>query len=601
MQFLNPKQETAVAHGEGPLLILAGAGSGKTRTLTARLLKLIERGIPPREIIAITFTNKAAREMFSRVEHRLAPGERHDGFFPRNAPFIGTFHAFGARILRSEAARFCRTRVFTIADEEDAERLIRAITKELNIGRERWSVPLLRHILSRAKNELADFALLEEAPRAVGAAYEAALRKQNAFDFDDLIEKVVRLFLERPEVRKGYVERFRYILVDEFQDVNTAQYALVKLLAGTTQNLCVVGDDAQSIYRFRGSDFRNFLNFERDWPRTTVITLDQNYRSTATIIAAASAVIARNVFQKPKELWTENPPGEPIAVCAARDKGDEAEWVADAILGMRGGTRGTTDAETIAILYRTNAQSRALEQALIGRDIPYRIFGGLTFYARKEVKDVIAALRTAANPRDELAAERLRKTFPRRLSEPLIRELRAASGQESPLELIHLFLARTDYYAFLARTFPNAEERAENLKELITFASDFSATDEFLERVSLLEAADRPSNERNAKRGTPVHLMTIHLAKGLEFDRVFLTGSAEGFLPHLRSLGSPDELEEERRLMYVAMTRAKHALTVSFSGLPSRFLYEIPPELTEVKNTENRSLSLEGDELYLEE
>lgn len=586
---LNPDQRSAVSHGEGPLLIVAGAGSGKTRTLTARLAALIGRGIPPERILAITFTNKAAGEMARRVEELVGPFPKQT---PGREPFIGTFHSFGARILRAEAARFGRTPNFTIFDSDDSRKLIERICAEEEVNRRTASIPHIIHLISRTKAELADPSLMDELPAAVFRAYEAALKRQNAFDFDDLLEKPVRAFQRDAALLARYQKRFDYILVDEFQDVNTVQYALVRMLAARHHNLNAVGDDAQSIYGFRGSDFRNFLNFEKDWADARVVVLDQNYRSTDAILAGASALISHNKLQKPKRLWTERTGGTPIAVHAARTPDEEAEWIAEriglAIGGPASRKKGIRLADqpssklatpTIAVLYRTNAQSRALEQTFIVADIPYRIFGGLAFYERKEIKDIVAGLRIAANPKDEVSADRLRKALPKRMSEPLVHEL-AARGASTPLELIGFFLERTDYFGRLARTFENAADRKENIEELIAFAGTFADIPAFLERVSLFQSADTPSaRSRKDGKASPVHLMTIHLAKGLEFDRVFVAGCAEGTLPHHRSLTSFAELEEERRLMYVAMTRARHELALSFSGFPSRFLAEIPPEL----------------------
>lgn len=602
MEPLNKAQKAAVEHGPGPLMIVAGAGSGKTRTLTSRLRAAVESGFEPESIVAITFTNKAAKEMRERVfgTDRLRHGARKE-------PFVGTFHSLGARLLREQARLAERTPHFTILDEDDAMSLVRRVVKNLNLPRATWPAPLIRSIISRVKNELGNPDGLDEVPRHAFHEYETELRRENAFDFDDLIEKPVRVLRAHGLVRETYEQRFRFVLVDEFQDVNAAQYELVKLLSRAHGNLSVVGDDAQSIYGFRGSDFRNFLNFERDWPGSRVVLLEQNYRSTDVIVRAASAVIARNKLQKPKELWTKNPAGSLIRVTAADDAEEEGIHVAERIRERL----ARPDAGSIAVLYRTNAQSRAIEQALIAERIPYFIFGGIRFYERKEVKDVMAALRFAANPHASVAEERLAKLLPKRTWEPLRKELAPAAKRLAPPELIAFFLERAEYHALLEHSFQNAEERKENVSELIRFAAEFNELDPFLESVSLLEATDAPRGERTEKTpavrphaknlGIGVNLMTIHLAKGLEFDAVFLAGCAEGLLPHHRSFSSFHELEEERRLMYVAMTRARTHLEISFSDIPSRFLYEIPPELTEFESLSGRYGSLPDEEtVYLE-
>ncbi len=489
------------------------------------------------------------------------------------APFIGTFHAFGARILRDEADLLGRTRWFTIFDDDDALRLAKKI-----IGPGGRTAPgRLISLSGKIKGKLLDPAeFLSEEEQELFHRYEASLAKMNAFDFDDLIEKAVRLFEHRPETKAKYQSRFRHILVDEYQDVNPAQYELVRLLASAHRNLSVVGDDAQAIYGWRHADFKNFLNFERDWPGARVVVLDECYRSSATIIRAASAVIASNLIQHPKELWTKNPAGDPVYVVAARDSEAEAAFIASAIKELN-------RSASTAVLYRTNAQSRSIEQGLIGKGIPYRIFGGMRFYERAEVKDVIAGVRLAVNPRDEISKERLMKNLPVRTARAIIEELQTLKEPLPPAELIRLFLATTEYLEYLRRTAKNPEERIQNVEELLGFAEGFRDAAEFLERVTLMQATDQPNETLNPipYTLTPVSLMTIHLAKGLEFDRVFVAGVSEGLLPHQMSYGSREGLEEERRLMYVAMTRARKTLSLSFTKLPSRFLYEIPPELTE--------------------
>lgn len=972
---LNPRQLEAVNYQNGPLLIIAGAGSGKTRTLTSRLIKLLESGALANEVAAITFTNKAAEEMRNRITHNLQPKTNNTEvsghkFSVVSQLFIGTFHSFGARILKKEAQLFRRTPNYTIYDDDDSLSLIKKILSGLNVAKDKNRPFQFRNYISKIKNELltaAEFG--DELETEIYRLYEAALVKNNAFDFDDLIEKPVRLFFKNPRILEKYQNQFRYLLVDEYQDINTAQYQLIKLLAQKHRNLSAVGDDQQcfpagtkiltttgfksiekisvgdkvitaaghgnicsnkvlkiykrhyqgplvkitsdnsmiratpnhlvfsrlqllpisnyfvylmyrkdkgfrigiargtrkaskngkqelqvgllvrcnqekadkiwiikicktredaeyyeyyygfkygiptlvfdtgnrpmklsqkhidlifknidtttrvkslmrdkllyfthphwipqgtvrhrkrrlrirvsllddkriglthpwgmsrisvntkdnnlktaieklgfntrkgkladwrfekcsmsydqiesvtekfttinaeieiiktacltngkrlffqpishlrpsmitavyknrriteavvkdtrlenykgniydldvknthnyiannfvvhnSIYGFRGSDFRNFLNFEKDWPNAKVVKLEQNYRSSATIISAASQLIKNNLRQKPKNLWTENAAGEPIKIVKADDPETEADFIAQTIKQLKSyGQEPTVDelkgfkfvnppthqlinSPTVSILYRTNAQSRALESALIQNNIPYRIYGGLKFYERKEIKDVIAGLRLVFNPNDGVSAERLEKNLTKNLYRNLRSELSGYTAKNSILELINVFLSASRYFDRLEQKFGNAQERRENINELIAFAGQFNNLGEFLERVSLFQSSDAPAKTLVASGYTlnPINLMTIHLAKGLEFDYVFVAGANEGVLPHQMSYGSKDELEEERRLMYVAMTRAKKDLYLTLTEIPSRFLYEIPPELTRFIN-----------------
>ncbi len=571
---LNPSQLEAVSYGEGPLLIIAGAGSGKTRTLTQRLIHLIKSGVPPGKIVAITFTNKAAEEMRSRIKS--------------SAPFIGTFHSFGAKILRGEAKHFGRNQNFVIFDTDDSQKIIKRSLLSLNLP-QRYSAPRARYEISKIKNNLLDPDELDDWLKQIFNEYENELRRQNAFDFDDLIEKVVHLFRMDTAFLAKHQNRFDYILIDEYQDINLAQYALVKHLSQKHRNLNVVGDDQQSIYGFRWSDFTNFLNFEKDWPEVRVVELGENYRSTANIVKGAAAVIDNNKFQRPKDLWTQNDSGDPIKVIGADSAEEEAEAVTHDIL--------KNPLKEVALLYRTNAQSRALEQALSFSAIPYEVFGGLKFYERKEVKDLVAGLRYALNPRDELSRERLEKNFRKAPAKELIENLPTLAEKLSLLELIGFFLKTTNYFDLLGAKFENSDDRIENVSELVNFASTFKSLGEFMERISLLQPTDRIKSQPDQRS---VKLMTIHLAKGLEFDSVYVTGVNEGLLPHQRSLYSEAELEEERRLMYVAMTRARKNLTLGFYGLASRFLYEIPPELIEFSSANGSSGEFVEKEIYLD-
>lgn len=512
-------------------------------------------------------------------------------------PFIGTFHALGAKILREEGYLINRTSDYTIYDDSDSLRLMKQIIKELGLSKEKISASLALHHVSKVKNAISDLQDHETGHRDLDEtfldlyeAYEKKLLTNNAFDFDDLIEKPVRIFLEYGDVLKKYRERFRYILVDEFQDINTAQYEFIRLLGKESGNVSVVGDDAQSIYSFRGSDFRNFLNFEKDWQGAKVVLLEENYRSSANIITAASAVIANNKVQKPKKLWTQKDAGDPIAVIEHHDERGEAVWIAQTIRELLKKTKSNHEIlpeANVAILYRTNAQSRPIEQALIEEHITYEIFGGIRFYDRKEIKDIVAGLRYAINPKDSASHERLKETFLKKQFLEIERDLPLKSESLKPVELIGYLLKTTDYLDYLKRNYPNAEERIENIAELITFAAEYVNTNEFLEKVMLLQGNDLLAGRRKKNLKTPVQLMTIHSSKGLEFTNVIVVGAAEGLLPHgmaYKNTKGEEAIEEERRLMYVAMTRAKEKLFLSFYGLGSRFLYEIPPELIEFKS-----------------
>lgn len=589
IEGLNNKQKEAVNHDVGPLLIAAGAGSGKTKTLTSRIIRLIESGIAPEKILAITFTNKAAEEMRRRIWSKEL-GIRG------NEMFVGTFHSLGARILKAEAAYWDRTANYTIFDEDDSMSLIKKVTKAMDLNKEQYPPTMVRAIISKTKDELWEHPRGDIFIRAFNR-YEEALTTNNAFDFDDLIQKVVLMFLEDKAILQKYQSRWQYILVDEFQDINTSQYELVKLLARPHQNLFVIGDDFQSIYQFRGADYRNFLNFEKDWPSAKVVLLEQNYRSQPTIVRAANNVIANNKLQKPKTLWSDKPAGELVTVIGTNNDNDEAEWVVSKIIELIRPCEGK-NLGGMAILYRTNAQSRAIEQNLIIARIPYRIFGGIRFYDRKEVKDLVAALRLAHNPSDTVSAERLLKNFPKKVSAHLIATLPRLAGELNVVELINYVLNESDYFELLEKHHPNYQERIENVNELIIFSGQFIKTGlgPLIEQISLASSAETPKDQ------TGVNLMTIHLAKGLEFKNVFVVGCDEGTLPHHRSYNEAGGIEEERRLMYVAMTRAQDRLFLTYHNMGSRFLYEIPPELIEFTNLQkiNNRQEMEEEDNWID-
>jgi DNA helicase-2/ATP-dependent DNA helicase PcrA len=628
---LNPAQREAVTATEGPVLVLAGAGSGKTRVIAHRIAYLVARGVDPRRILAVTFTNKAAGEMAGRVTALLGPGSGA-------TPLVATFHAACVRILRAEAHHLGYPRSFVIYDEDDRLALVRELCRDLGVDERLLTPAAAVARISRAKNQL-------ESPEAVAAAargpreaqlarlyarYEARLRAAGALDFDDLLGLTVRLLETQPAVRERYAERWRYVLVDEYQDTNAAQYRILRLLTGGHRNLCVVGDPDQSIYRFRGADLRNILDFERDFPGARVVRLEQNYRSTARILEIAAAVIAHNRARKDKTLWTENAGGVPARLFQARDEVEEAAWIVRTVSGLR--AEGVP-LDGIAVLYRTNAQSRVLEDAFRGAAVPYHLVGSVRFYDRREVKDALAYLRLALNPGDDLAFRRAIAAPARgvgpvtlaRLEEGAARQrsgLLGAAAAAGALGLTGRTARGLEEFAALVGRLADllaaprllgervaavveasglrealrregtleAEGRLENLDELCAAAEEFAGRPEggdlagFLDAAALLSDVDELAEARAA-----VTLMTLHAAKGLEFPVVFLCGLEEGVFPHARAVEDPDGVEEERRLAYVGLTRAKTRLFLSlaherrhggYAGPrePSRFLLEMPAE-----------------------
>ncbi len=632
LEDLNAPQREAVSHPDGPLLILAGAGSGKTRVLAYRIAYLIRhRNVGPARILAVTFTNKAAREMKDRVD-RLVGGAL------TRAMWIGTFHHICGRILRRHGDRIGVDKNFLIYDEDDQRSLMRQCLEDLGLDERRFPPPVMLAMIDRAKNEAIDHVVYaaqatgfyEEVVARVYRAYQAALRDRNALDFDDMLLEVLRLFQEAPEIQTEYQERFHHVLVDEYQDTNRPQYLIVRALAERHRNLCAVGDEDQSIYKWRGSDVRNILNFERDYRDATIIKLEQNYRSTKTILRAATEVIQHNPHRHGKVLWTENAAGDPLTLYEAYDGHDEARFVVDAIHQVKDSHRY----RDCVVLYRTNAQSRLFEEELLRRGIPYSIVGGVRFYERKEVRDILAYLRLALVPQDLVSLKRV-INVPRRgigdvslarleayaaahgvgvlaaMAMPdavaalpkaaqvaagqfvgLVERLRDRAQRVRTADLIDATIVETGYQAMLeTEDTDEAYSRLENLRELITVAQEFTeATGEesleaFLQHLSLVTDLDTWHDE--ADRLT---LMTLHSAKGLEFPVVFLAGLEEGLFPHARSIEEEGGLEEERRLCYVGMTRAKERLVLSYArsrtifgstmpGVPSRFLDEVPTDL----------------------
>jgi DNA helicase-2/ATP-dependent DNA helicase PcrA len=629
---LNPQQREAVELTEGPLLILAGAGSGKTRVITYRIAYLIEaRGVPPESILAVTFTNKAADQMKERVARLLSHNLE-------TWPHISTFHSFCVRVLRQAIDRLGYSRDFSIYDEDDQARVVKACVQELGLSEQMVSPRGVLAQISYAKNrgvtpeELYRDAVdpTREKLASVFERYERKLRLANALDFDDLLLKTVELFYRAPDVCQAYNQQFRYVLVDEYQDTNRTQYQLVRQLTLEHRNLCAVGDEDQSIYRWRGADIENILSFEKDYSQTRIIRLEQNYRSTQVILDAATAVVSRNVARKGKTLWTDRAGGARVGLFEAQDADEEALFVAGEIQGAL-----TAGDGSIGVLYRTNAQSRVLEEAMRRCSINYRVVGGFSFYARAEIKDVLAYARLAGNSRDSAAFLRVVNVPPRGIGDTtldaleasarragiglwealeqelaakllparslkalesfqvLMRELVAERERLSMSEFFKNLLERTGYLAMLrAENSPEAESRIENLQELVNAAAEAEEQGETL--AEFLDHAALVSDTDNFDERARVTLMTLHSAKGLEFSTVFLVGLEEGLFPHKLSLDDDAALEEERRLCYVGMTRAKDRLVLAWARTrrsfareayeptrPSRFLKEVPPQLAE--------------------
>ncbi len=630
LQALNQQQRKAAETLTGPVLILAGAGSGKTRALTYRVANLIGHGVAPWQILALTFTNKAAKEMKERILNLVGPAAED--------AWISTFHATCARILRRDIEKLGYTRAFTIYDDDDQMTVLKEILKQMNLDEKILPPRELKIKISDAKNRLlAPGDWFRESNKDYRnqliydafQLYEEKLHSANALDFDDLIMRTLELFADHPPVLESYRSRFQYVHVDEYQDTNYAQYMLVKLITAQSRNLCVVGDDDQSIYGWRGADIRNILDFEKDYPDAVVIKLEQNYRSTANILDAANQVIAHNVGRKEKALWTELGEGEPIKVFCAGDEREEAAWICDRMHQL------TLSRETygdMAVLYRTNAQSRVLEEMMVRAGIPYKVFGGLRFYDRKEVRDVIAYLRVIVNPADDVSLRRIINQPKRAIGDATIAEL-AQHAQESGMPLFsalqdmpETLSARPrkcvgEFAALMNRLVAmregmgladfvrqvledsglkkeyeredteEARTRLENMQEFVGAVEEFEKQSEnpqledFLENVSLVTDLDQ-------SEGSPryVTLMTLHSAKGLEFPIVFLAGLEDGLFPSNRSVNDENRLEEERRLCYVGITRAQRRLYISYASQrmlfsqlnhnpPSRFLSEIPKRL----------------------
>ena len=631
---LNREQRLAAETLEGPVLILAGAGSGKTRALTYRVANLIDHGVPAWSILALTFTNKAAKEMKTRVEELI--GEEAAG----NA-WISTFHSTCARILRRDIEKLGYSRSFVIYDDDDQTRALKEIYKQLNLDDAFIPVRETKSKIGDAKNRLlTPDEWFHQSPRDrrsstihdVMVEYEKKMRTMNALDFDDLLLKTLELFADHPPVLQQYKDRFRYVLVDEYQDTNKAQYEMIRLLTEESRNLCVVGDDDQSIYGWRGADIRNILDFEKDYPDTVVIKLEQNYRSTSNILDAANQVIANNYGRKDKKLWTEHGQGDKITVYRAADEHDESMWIAGQIRKLK--NAGVNYGDT-AILYRTNAQSRLPEEMLMRSGVPYKVFGGQKFYERKEIKDILAYLRVIVNPADSISLARIINVPKRAIGDTTVQALTEVAAERGvpvygvlndPPESLGS-RARASVSAFFGmmtllgamkecmeltefvdtliektgleeqyrkEDTDEARDRIGNIDEFRNSLREYAESEEnatlegYLENVSLVTDLDRETDSKGY-----VTMMTLHSAKGLEFDNVFIPGMEENIFPSMRSMAEEDRLEEERRLMYVGITRARKRLFLSYAtermlynqyshNPPSRFMKEIPAKLMDI-------------------
>ena len=629
LDYLNDRQKEAVLWGDGPLLILAGAGSGKTSVLTARVAYLIkERGINPKNIVAITFTNKAAKEMKERIIKQVGS----IGYDIQ----ISTFHSFGLRIIKENYERLGYDKNFTILDSDDSLTVIKKVLKELNVDTSRCNPKFIKNRISSCKNEMVtpdkykNFVNdeISDITYKTYKKYQETLLRNNSLDFDDLLVKPIELFNNYPEVLEQYQELFKYVFIDEYQDTNEVQYIFSKMLSAKYKNICVVGDDAQSIYSFRGANFKNILNFEKDYEDAKVILLEQNYRSTKTILNAANSVIKNNVQKKDKRLWTENETGEKIKYVRALDEKEEASFVTREIKGL---LESGVSLDDIAVLYRTNAQSRTIEEGFLNSNIPYRIVGAFAFYSRKEIKDLLAYLKLIYNTKDDVSLTRI-INYPKRkigvktienLSmdavlkgtsmfdviekgkeldfKNLILEMKEKSESLSLTETIDMVLEKSGIRSELESEHTlEADIRLENLEEFKSITKTFeeesgiASLEDFLNEVSLVSDVSEQKDDNTPK----VTLMTIHAVKGLEFKYVFVVGMEENIFPHVNCIEEPDGLEEERRLCYVAITRAKKKLYLvnalkrtlfgkSSVNMPSRFIAEIDKDYIDAPEKKN--------------
>jgi len=636
LETLNDKQKEAVLHTDGPLLIVAGAGAGKTKTITHRIIHIIHKGVKPSEILAVTFTNKAAKEMKERVMKLLE--ERESGVStPINyysAPFVSTFHSLGVFIIKENAHLIGLNKHFSIIDERDALSIIKDSMKARDIDPKQHEPRKIKSVISKSKG---DFVSLETFNQNIGNAfqsivatiwrdYENALKKEKALDFDDLLLQSVYILKKYPEIKMKYQEKWKYIHVDEYQDTNEVQYEMVKLLVGKDENICVVGDTDQNIYSWRGANIKNMLHFEKDYPSTKIVMLEQNYRSTKNIIEAANNIIEKNQYRVPKTLFTENVDGESITVCEAFDEKSEGEFVAETIDELMKGV----NPNDIAILYRANFQSRAIEEALLSKNIPYQVLG-VKFFERKEIKDLLSYVKASLNkeslsdikriiniPARGIGKTTLLKLFsgqfidlPASMQEKINRfyllldDLRAYIETHKPSESIKYLIEKTGLEEKCKHGTSDEQEDLENMMELVSLATKYDdleyGMEQLLEDAALASDQDSLMQTENKEKKEGVRLMTVHASKGLEFKYVFITGLEQDLFPHTKMDSKTKESkEEERRLFYVAVTRARHKLYLTYASLrtiygmkqvntPSEFIYDIPVHLTsfEQKNSSN--------------
>ncbi|CAN5148727.1 DNA helicase PcrA [soil metagenome] len=592
LKDLNVDQQKAVLKTDGPMIILAGAGSGKTRVLTHKVLYLIqENGISPDNILMVTFTNKAAKEMKERVELYLSA---HPELRIATKPYIATFHSLCARLLRIEGKHLGLSQGFVIYDTSDQLDAIKEVMNKLYISTKDFKPSSVLATISGAKNELLDPSMYTQFARGhfqqtvakAYVGYQAMLKENDSVDFDDLLLKTVELFRQHPEVLRKYQDTFQYVLIDEYQDTNRAQYTLTKMLAAKWNNICVVGDFSQSIYSWRGADYQNLKKFESDFPGTVTFSLSQNYRSTQKILDSATAIISKNTSHPILKLWTQNAEGENIEVFEATNEQHEADYIIKEIVSV-----GADKLSQVAVLYRTNAQSRVIEEAFLHHAIPYTLIGGTRFYDRKEIKDVLSYLRIICNPRDSVALKRIEKLGKTRMQK-FFTHLEAADEikDKETITLLDTVLQVTGYLSLYDEEDEEDRARLENIKELRSVAIAFPKIAEFLENIALVEQEYASDKQNQDHKKNAVTLMTLHAAKGLEFPVVFMIGMEEGLFPHSRTLMDRQELEEERRLCYVGVTRAKEKLYLTHArrrlyfgqkttSIVSRFILELPEDL----------------------
>ncbi len=632
LETLNEKQKEAVLYTDGPLLIVAGAGAGKTKTITHRIIHLIHKGINPSSILAVTFTNKAAKEMKDRVM-KLLEEKEHGLEFPlsnSNIPFVSTFHSLGVHIIKENAHLIGLTKHFSIIDESDAISIIKEVMREHDIDPKLHEPRKIKSIISKSKGDFINLdtfrrnvsSSIQSIVATVWAGYESKLKKEKALDFDDLLLESVLILRKFPEVKNKYLNKWEYVHIDEYQDTNEVQYEMTKLLVGEKQNICVVGDTDQNIYSWRGANIKNMLHFEKDYPNTKIVMLEQNYRSTRNIIEAANTVIEKNQYRVPKTLFTKNVEGEQIVVCEAYDEVCEAEFVAQEIDKLLVDNKP----ENVAVLYRANFQSRILEEALLGKGIPYQVLG-TKFFDRREIKDIISYIKASLNKESLTDIKRIINTPTRGIGKvtitklfsgqftdlpatmqtkinkfySLLDDIKNYSETNKPSEVVKYIIEKSGLEEELSHGTNEDMEKLENMKELVTLCMKYDVMetdgiDKLLEDASLASDQDTLMH-----KGSGVRLMTVHASKGLEFKYVFITGLEQDLFPHSRvGNTSKDAKEEERRLFYVALTRAEKKLFLTYATLrtifgmkqvnsPSEFIYDIPAHLTEFTQASSRS------------